>query len=132
MEKIINIRKRLESQKHELQVKKYRKKIDTLKRITQCSVCHYKCAMCGQYLDETDFYDKSETFDYEYSFCEGCGEEFEDFLKVTGKEQGPGVFWHNKEWKRMWSTWLSHRKAIADFLDSHEFDTLLKELDSQP
>jgi hypothetical protein len=132
MEKIINIRERLENQKHKLQRKKYQKKIDTLRRITQCSSCHFKCAMCGQYLDDTDYYESSETSGYEYSFCESCREEFEDFLTVSGEEQNPDVFWHNKEWKRMWSTWLSYQKAISNFLDSHEFNALLNELDNQP
>ena len=132
MKKVINIHERLEGQKHELRLKKYRKKIDTLKRVTQCSSCHYKCAMCGQYLDETDFYDMTEKYDHEYSFCESCGEEFEDFLTLSGGGKSPEVFWHNEEWKRMWSTWLSYRKAVSDFLNSHEFDIMLNELDNQP
>lgn len=132
MEKIINIRERLESQKHEVRRKKHQKKIDTLRRITQCSSCRFKCAMCGQYLDDADLYEGSESSDYGYSFCESCREEFEDFLAVYGKEQNSEVFWHNKEWKRMWSAWLNYRKAVSDFLDSREFDVLLNELDNQP
>jgi len=132
MEKIINIRERLEDQRHKLQRKKYEKKIDALRRITRCSSCRFKCAMCGRYLDDTDFDESTETSVYGYPFCESCREEFEDFLTMSGGEQNPKVFWHNKEWKRMWSAWLSYQKAISDFLDSHEFDMLLNELDNQP
>ncbi len=132
MEKIISIHERIEHQRFKSQQKKYRKKIDTLHRITQCSSCHFKCAMCGKYLESADSCNIPEETDNEYTFCDGCQEEFNDFLALCRGEKIPHVFWHNREWKKMWAAWLRYQRAINEFLDSREFDMLLEEIDNQP
>jgi hypothetical protein len=132
MEKIIDIRKRIESQKNSLQLKRYWTKIDTLRRVTQCSSCRLKCSMCGQYLDNADSSCNAGESDRGYTFCDPCREEYEDFLALSRGKGTPKVFWHNKEWKRMWSAWLRYRQAINDFFDSPEFDIMLEELENKP
>ena len=132
MDKIINIQERIEIQKNRSHLKQYQKKIDTLRRFTQCSSCGLKCSMCSQYLDETDTQHSAEAPDYGFVFCDCCREEFEDFLSLSRGERGSQFYWHNKEWKRMWSAWLRYRRAIHDFLHSREFATMLDELEHQP
>ncbi|MFC1532949.1 hypothetical protein ACFLZG_07270 [Thermodesulfobacteriota bacterium] len=132
MEKIVNIRERIENRKNKNRLKQYQNKIDAIQKVTQCSSCNLKCAMCGKYLDVKDpFYDP-DTSDCEYTFCESCGGEFEDFLSLSKGEENPQVFWHNKEWKKMWSAWLSYQQAIDDFMDTQEYKIMLEELDTQP
>ena len=67
----------------------------------------------------------------EYTFCDNCREEFEDFISSSKGKKHHRVFWHNKEWKEMWSAWLNYKQAIADFINSREFKLLLEELDNQ-
>lgn len=132
MEKIVYLRERIESHKNEIQLEEYRKKIDAIRKVTQCSSCHLRCAMCGQYLDATDSFNNLDEDDHEYTFCDSCGGEFKDFLSLLNGEKIPQVFWHNEEWKKMWSAWLNYQQAINGFMDSPEFIKMLEELDTQP
>jgi len=88
--------------------------------------------MCGLYLKPGDSTNHSHSTQSEYTFCENCKGEFEEFLAISRGEKQPHLFWHNEEWMNMWSTWLNHRKAINRFIDSPEFKLLLEEIGTQP
>lgn len=132
MEKVVSIREKLKRREQNRQLKRYRGKIKVIQKVAQCSSCHLKCAMCGQYLDESDFpSDNPETSVHEYIFCEDCQGEYEDFLSFSKGMKNPKVFWHNKEWAKMWSAWLDYQQAINGFVDSREFRLLIEEQNTQ-
>ena len=79
--------------------------------------------MCGIHIQDPDLAQDTAT-SLGHPLCESCRSEFEDYLSILDGED-PEVFWHNKAWVKMWSTWLDYRKSIKDFMDSSEFKRLL-------
>lgn len=82
--------------------------------------------MCGHYLETTDSACPSELTPPDLNLCEGCHAEFEDFKKILRGKKDHDVFWHNKEWIKLWSAWLDYNKAIKEFKKSNEFKRLIK------
>ena len=130
MEKIVNIKERIESKKQKKQLAKYRGKIEAIKELIQCASCHFRCAMCGQLTDVKDPASGAPSSPLGLKFCEDCQGEFEEFLSISSRGKRPKVFWHNKEWVHMWSAWLNYRRAMNGFLNSPEFKLLLEEFDT--
>lgn len=120
MDKIVNIRDRIESQRQKKQIEQNRQKIDAIQKVIQCSLCHFRCAMCGLHIKATDFPPHSSPG---YAFCEQCRGEYEAFLAIS-KGEHSDVFWHNKEWVNMWSAWIKYRQAMTSFINSPEFKLL--------
>ncbi|MBW2063629.1 MAG: hypothetical protein JRJ03_01730 [Deltaproteobacteria bacterium] len=129
MQKVISLKERLKGKKQKEQIRKFRGKIDTIQKIIQCSSCHMKCAMCGMHLREEQHEPHPVESSLGLSFCECCRGEFEDFIALSRAKKDSDIFWHNKEWKKMWASWLSYRKALNTFMQSPEFRLLLEELD---
>jgi hypothetical protein len=130
MNKIINIRDRIEGRIQERKLERYRGKMETIQTVAQCSSCHFRCAMCGLHLKMTDASANSTSPSVGFIFCESCREEFENFLSISGGEKKSDIFWHNKEWMNMWSAWINYQKAIKGFINSPEFKSLRDELDT--
>ena len=128
--KIVNLGQRIESRKRKRQAEQYQGKIDALKKIIQCSSCHVKCAMCGLHVETGGPVKQTRFSPFGLIFCESCRDEFQDFLSISRGEKASDVFWHNQEWKNMWSAWLNYRRAIHAFTESQEFRELLEEMDS--
>lgn len=131
MKKIVDLEERIENKRQKESLKQYRGKIDTIQKIIQCSSCHLKCAMCGVQVEMNGSPQKSHPAHLGLRFCDSCREELDEFLSIARGGKQPTVFWHNKEWKDMWSTWLDYRKAMAAFLQSSEFKLLMEELNRQ-
>ena len=132
MEKVVDLEERIESRKSKERLEHFRGKMETVQKILQCSSCHLKCAMCSTLLEGRDTSTASHPAHLGLRFCGSCREEFEEFLAITESEAQPTLFWHNEEWKAMWSAWLNYRRTIAAFLRSSEFKLLLEELENQP
>jgi len=130
MDKIVDIRKRIEGRKQKEQLKQYSGKVETIQKVVQCSSCHFRCAMCGIHTEMTDSSNDSDSSSLDLTLCESCRSEFDDFLSVSRGEKRSNVFWHNNEWFEMWSAWLDYRQAITDFMDSPEFELLVEELNT--
>lgn len=127
MEKIISLEERIENKKQKEKLEHYRGRIETVQKILQCSSCNLKCAMCGIQIEGS--HSGCHASGHQgLPFCECCKEEFEEFLAIKKGQKEPDLFWHNKEWKEMWSAWLEYRKAMSAFLRSAEFKLLLEEL----
>jgi len=132
MDKIVDIQKRIESRKQKIHLKAYQKRKDALKRITQCSLCYMKCAICGMHLDASEYGPAPpETSGREFTLCRTCGEELEDFLALSDTDERSQAFWHNSEWEDMWSAWLKYQQAITRFVNSTEYKQLQEELDTE-
>ncbi|RJR49223.1 MAG: hypothetical protein C4576_06975 [Desulfobacteraceae bacterium] len=131
MEKIVNLEERIENRKQREKLEHYRGRVETVQKILQCSSCNLKCAMCGAQIE--DFHSGCCTSGNQgFRFCECCREEFEEFLAVKKGGKTSELFWHNKEWKEMWSAWLDYRKAMTAFLRSAEFKLMLDEFNEKP
>ena len=128
MDKIVNLAERLESKRHKKQIERYRGKIETIQKIIQCGSCQIRCAMCGLYLKKGESSTNIPPASIGLILCESCRSEFDDFLSVSRGQQRSEVFWHNKEWVKMWSAWINYRKAMTAFVDSPEFKLLMEEL----
>jgi len=120
MDKIVSIRDRIESKKQKNQIAQNRQKIEAIQKVIQCSFCHFRCAMCGHHIKVTDSLPDSSPG---YAFCEQCRGEYEDFLSISRGEHSD-VFWHNKEWVNMWSSWIKYRQGMTGFINSREFKLL--------
>ena len=130
MDKIVNLEERIEDREKKKQLKQYRGKIETLKKIIQCTSCHFKCAMCGLQMEARGSSREAHLAPIGLNLCESCRDEFDDFLSISRGVNRSDIFWHNQEWKDMWSAWLKYRKSINTFMDSPEFRLLLEEINS--
>lgn len=128
MDNVVDIQERIHRRRHGRQLEQHRAKIQALQKVLQCSCCHFKCAMCGHQLNPDATSSTPEPGPLGYVFCESCRGEFEDFLAISSGKKQADVFWHNKAWLEMWSSWLSHQQAIQRFMHSPEFKLLLSEL----
>lgn len=122
MDKVVNIRERLERKKQKKRREQDREKLEAIQKLIQCTSCHLRCAMCGLYIKESNASNEPGST-YGYTFCKNCKGEFDAFLSVSRGERSD-VIWHNKEWINMWSAWLNYRKAVTAFMDSPEFKLL--------
>lgn len=131
MKKIISLEERIEDKRQKERLEQYRGKIETIQKVLQCSACNLKCAMCGTQIQEhgSGCHGAGNSG---LQFCECCREEFQEFLAIKKGQKEPTLFWHNKEWKAMWSAWLDYRRAMTAFLSSSEFKLLMEELNEQP
>jgi hypothetical protein len=132
VEKIVHLGDRIESRKSKERLEHYRGKMETVQKLLQCSSCHLKCALCSAQLEAQDVSNRDRPAQPGLRFCPSCKEEFEEFQAITRSGVSPTLFWHNEEWKAMWSAWLDYRRALGAFLRSNEFKLLLEELESQP
>ena len=128
MDKIVSLSDRLESKRHKKQIARYRGKIETIKKIIQCGSCQIRCAMCGLYLKEEEPTREIPHASLDLMLCASCRSEFDDFLSVSRERQQSEVFWHNKEWVKMWSAWINYRKAMTAFVGSPEYKLLMEEI----
>jgi hypothetical protein len=129
MDNVLNIADRIKDKKRKERVEAYRNRIETVHKVVQCSSCHYKCAMCGHHLGDIDSSCPSPSSQSGFNLCECCQEEFNDFFEISRGRKGSDIFWHNKEWMKLWSTWLDYHRAIREFRNSTEFEQLTDEYD---
>jgi len=131
MEKILNITDRIEDKKRRRQVARYRHKIETIQRTVQCTSCRLKCSMCSSHLENSssscpEILSAPEAM---HTLCESCQSEFDEYLRIVRGETKPEVFWHNRQWIRLWAAWLEFQRAMGEFRNSPEFRRLCEEFD---
>ena len=130
MDKILNITDRLEDKKRKRNEKSHRQKAEALQRIVRCSSCRLSCAMCGSHFDVPDTVcPPASSYPDILPLCDSCGEEYNDFMAISEGKKGSDIFWHNAEWVSLWASWLEYHKAIEGFMNSKEFNKLLKKKD---
>jgi hypothetical protein len=129
MNNVLNITERLKGKRQKEQAKAYRRQVETIHRIVQCTSCHFRCAMCGQHHAHDESECPTDIHSSEITLCADCRTEYESYLKMKPEKQRGEFFWHNKEWVRMWSTWLEFQQAVKQFRGSPEYKNLLEEPD---
>ncbi len=124
MEKVLNITDRLESRKRKREAKRYRERLMAIERAVQCASCEFKCNMCGRQFREDE---RTPTSAFGgYSLCDSCRSEFDDFIKISTKQETERMFWHKEAWLRLWSAWVDYQEALKKFRESSEFKQLLE------
>lgn len=127
MDKVLSITDRLKDKKLKEHNESYRQKAATVQRIVQCSSCQLSCAMCGSHLDVPDLSCPQVSSYPNLNLCDYCRAEYNDFLEMSNGNKRSDIFWHNKEWMRLWSAWVDYHKAIKMFRNSKEFKQLINE-----
>lgn len=131
MKKVLNINHLIEDKRRKQQLESHRQTVSAVRRSVECSLCYHMCAMCGCRLEGGSSSCLSGSSPLGSDLCTSCHAEFEKYLAVSigEKVKLPDVFWHNKEWLRLWSAWSNYRQAIEEFRDSPEYKQLTEEFD---
>jgi hypothetical protein len=130
MGNVLKITGRIEDEKRKQQIALYRSKIETIRRTVQCTSCRHKCSMCGSHLGDThSACPEFLTAPPMHPLCDGCRAEFDEYLGIVHGERKAEVFWHNREWIRLWAVWSEYQRAIGEFRASPEFKRLCQEFD---
>ena len=120
-------KKGLAQQKQAEQIK--RSKIQAVRKVFQCTQCALKCEKCGTHIDRGP---DDEVFrrklNVPYNFCEGCSEEYVDFIERLKGAGDPDCYWHNEAWIDAWKAWIDYQSNVDRYVKSKEFMQLLKEL----
>jgi hypothetical protein len=125
MEKVSSITERIEDKKRRHEILRFRNVLRTVQRTVQCSSCSLKCCMCGAPMESAGPpVPERAGISREFHLCEGCGAEFEDYLDLVQGGKASGLFWHNREWIRLWSSWMEYQTAIGEFRNTPEFRRL--------
>lgn len=129
MEKILDISERIRHKKHKEAIESHHRRVAALQKAVQCSACHLKCAMCGQHLGSPGDCPPMAASDG-FTLCEPCRMEYANYLSAREGGAERTFFWHNKEWVKLWSSWVEYQKSIREFRMSHEFRRITSETDT--
>lgn len=127
MGKIISLDDKLKMTERDKASVERKRKIMAVRQIFQCTHCASKCERCGMVLGVDNHTQKASTR-IPYHFCDGCAEEYVDYI---GKLQGkcdPETYWHNHAWMEAWRAWIEYQGAMDQYMRSNEFRQLIEEL----
>lgn len=65
-----------------------------------------------------------------YRFCNGCSEEYTDYIDHLKGDGNPAHYWQQEEWLQSWSRWIDYQGTVDRYLKSGAFRALLDELKS--
>jgi len=126
MADILEFSKKAENLRSERDLTVRQLKIESLRKIFQCSRCVVKCAKCGAQIESQAF----DRFAVPYSFCKSCMNEYEEYrTRAAGTEAESECYWRNSAWMKIWETWVQHQKAIDQYRQSKEFLQLMDEVE---
>jgi hypothetical protein len=104
------------------------RKIESLRKIFQCTRCMMKCAKCGTQLEAGG--ETAPKYAAPYAFCRECYEEYEEYReRSNGSLSAPKFYWHNEQWMKVWHNWLEHQRSMDQYRQSKEFLQLLEEVE---
>lgn len=126
MANIIEFGRKVQSLKSMKDTSLRQKKLESLKKIFQCTRCMMKCAKCGAHIERDK--EDSRRFATPYPFCRNCQEEYQEYRERSDGTQGnPNYYWHNDDWMEVWKTWIEHQKSLDRYKSSKEFMQLVEE-----
>lgn len=101
-------------------------KIESLRKIFQCTRCVVKCSKCGAQIESHEY----DRFAGPYNFCKSCMHEYEEYrVRAGGTQADSDCYWRNSAWMKVWETWVQHQKALDQYRQSKEFLQLLDEVE---
>ncbi len=128
MADIIQFGKKAEHLRSERETSIRQRKIETLRKIFQCTRCMVKCAKCGAQIDSPA--EECTRFAAPYTCCTSCQQEYEEYRnRIEGNRADSDCYWQNSTWMHVWETWLQHQKALDQYRQSKEFLQLLDEVE---
>ncbi len=106
------------------------RKITAVQKVFQCTHCAFKCEKCGAQTSTEN--QKQNHANHKthipYRFCNGCYEEYLDYIDRLKGKRDQDCYWHNEEWLRAWRSWIDYQSSIDLYLKSKEFVQLVDEL----
>jgi len=126
MTKVIDIEDRLRLEKKKKTKVEKAKKMEAVRKIIQCTRCLARCARCGIQFDTQEMYKRHKG---PYRFCPGCQEEYEGYMRYKESGDESLFYWHNREWRALWQSWLDYQQALRAYGESPEFIDLLREVE---
>jgi Pyruvate/2-oxoacid:ferredoxin oxidoreductase delta subunit len=126
MTKVIDIEDRLRLEKKKKTMVEKGKKMEAVRKIIQCTRCLARCARCGIQFDTQEMYKRHKG---PYRFCPGCQEEYERYMRYKESGEESPFYWHNREWRALWQSWLDYQQALRAYGESPEFIDLLREVE---
>lgn len=130
MADVISIQTKLKHSKRRQAEIDRKRKILAVQRIFQCTQCAMKCERCGTQVsrpDETPAQGPGHR-ELPYRFCEGCAEEYIDYIERMKGGGDPDCYWRNEDWLAVWKTWIDYQGARDRYVKSKGFTRLLNEL----
>ncbi|WP_213183599.1 hypothetical protein [Desulfosarcina cetonica] len=128
---VISLEKKRECTQDKREADIRKQKLLAVRKIFRCTHCMSKCEKCGIPIT-VDNRPKIPAYRIPYTFCEGCAEEYVDYIDTLKGMGNKALYWHNDAWIKVWSTWIEHQGAVDSYMKSKEFERLLKELNPNP
>jgi len=108
----------------------HQRKIQAVQKVFHCTHCASKCEKCGTQIGMQMSPAKQKLFELRvpYRFCEGCSEEYIDYIEHLKGGGNAQYYWHNDAWLSLWKAWIDYQFTIDRYLKSKEFKRLVDEL----
>jgi len=133
MAQIISLQDKIAQEKEKENELFRQRKIQAVGQILQCTRCGLKCEKCGTHLDGETMPEESESdLRVPYRFCNGCRDEYVDYIQRLQGRGDPRCFWHDQRWLTAWAKWIDYRGALDHYMQSKPFKRLLAELRASP
>lgn len=126
MADIISIDERLKLGKEKKAAIIRAQKIQSLRKILQCTHCAHKCAKCGTQIGVSD---EDQRNRLPYRLCESCAEEHLEYVQRLQKKKDPAFYWYNDAWMEVWTRWIAYQESVRGYQQSKEFTDLMKEFE---
>ena len=127
MNNIISLDKKLKHSAAQKAAVIRKQKIQTVRKIIQCTHCVNKCERCGTGVD-IDPQENSDQALIPYHFCSSCAAEYRAYINNLQGQKDPDAYWYNDEWLNLWRQWIDYQGAVDQYKRSKEFQRLLNEL----
>ena len=108
-----------------------KRKLLAIRKIFRCTHCVSKCEKCGTQIGSENRPELPK-FRIPYNFCDGCSEEYIEYIESLKGKRNEKLYWHNDAWMTVWSSWIEHQGAVDSYLKSKEFEQLIDELKQNP
>jgi len=127
MGNIISLDEKLKTTRDQQDAHIRKRKLLAVRKIFRCTHCAAKCEKCGIQIAE-DNRPRVPAYRIPYTFCDGCAEEYVDYIDTLKGSRNSALYWHNDAWLKVWASWIEHQGAVDSYLKSKEFERLLDEL----
>ncbi|HSO67638.1 MAG TPA: hypothetical protein VLP30_07275 [Desulfatirhabdiaceae bacterium] len=132
MANIISLNQRLQAVKDQKDILNRKRKAVVVRRAFLCSRCSSRCEKCGMEINPDDFYQTDPNHDHTipipYRFCEGCLEEYRDYIKRLQGKGNSQYYWRNDDWLESWRRWMDYQASMDRYVKTKEFVQLLEEI----
>lgn len=130
MADIISIDKKLDLAKDKKAALIRRRKVLAVQKVFQCTHCSMKCEKCGIQIERNPETGEKyrRNLRVPYNFCQGCAEEYLEYIERLKGRGDADCYWHNESWMDAWTKWIEYQSSVDRYIKSKEFKKLLNEL----